>query len=419
MSVGNVAQAIGTMHEQVRPELPIFYQQAKSTWNFIEERTDITVVSSRPTRVPARLLAGGKFRQGNPDNADIGRGSAPVTDAFALVPVYFFQASEYSKAAEINTNSDEKAIEDYAKLTMQDATEQFNVNMDGVFAGGDGSNTLDSVVALSNGNTTITVNNANAFTDNMDIDIWTALGGVFLGTATILSVDGPNKQINLTAAAPGGTAAGNLLLVSGSAGIANSGLFGIPYFNLSSNTGSLMNLSRPTYPGKLSAQHVAGGGLALTPAIARRSLAQIQIAMGDDAAEKAQLIYHMNVDMIAAWENVHLGVMVVNQQDVKGDTSIDMLKRSTPKTFANRPVKISIKAKYGRIDGLALKHWFRVENQKMDYYEVGGQTLFPTYGPSGGINTSTLFYLWTGVQVGNELVRMGVFIDGLAPVTGY
>src|ERR1017187_2299221 len=217
MSVANVAQAIGMMHEQVRPELPRLYQQDYTLWGKIKSRTDIVVVSSRPTRVPLRLLAGGKFRVGSRDGQDIGLGSSFTTDAMTLVPVYFFQASQYTKGTTINTNSDEKAIEDYAMLTMKDAMEQFNVCMESVLQG-DGSNTLDTVVSLANGNTTINTNNANMFVDNQDIDIWSALSGIFRGTVTILSVDGPNNQINLNGAAPGGTTAGDLLLVRGRAG---------------------------------------------------------------------------------------------------------------------------------------------------------------------------------------------------------
>jgi hypothetical protein len=335
-----------------------------------------------------------------------------------LVPVYFFQASQYTKATEINTNSDEKAIEDYAMLTMKDAMEQFNVCMESVLQG-DGSNTLDTVVSLSNGNTTINVNNANWFVDNQDIDIWSALGGNFLGTVTILSVDGPNNQLNLNAAVPAGTIAGCLLLVSGSAGVANSGLFGIKYWQVSSNTGSVGNLARSAYPGKLTTPHVSGNNQALTPAKARIFQAQMQAAMGIEAAEKSELEFHMNTDMAAAWENVGLLVSQVIQNQIKGDNSVDMLKKDVPQTFAGRPTLKSIHATPGRIDGIAFKHWFRCENQPIDYYEVGGQTLFPTYGASGGLNTSTLFYLWTGVQIGNENVRAGVYGDGFAIPTGY
>lgn len=414
---GNVSQAIGTMHEQVRDELPRLYPQDETLWSEIKTRTDITTVSDRPTRVPLMLLAGGKVRIGNPDGTDLGRGSSFTTDAMTLVPVYIFYAGEYTKSSEINTNSSEKAIEDYATRTMKEAMKQLNTTIEAILQG-DGSNTLDSIVSLANGNTTINVNNGNQFMDGQDIDIWSAVGGVFIGTVTILSVDNANNALYLVNPAPGGAGAGNVLLVNGSAGVSNSGLFGVKYWQVASNTGSIGNLSRAAYPGKLTTPHVSGNNQALTPAMARRLQFQMQKAMGVEAPDEEELVYQFNVDMDAAWENTGLNVTTVIQNQISGSSSTDMLKKSTPKTFMGRRKLLNIHSAFGRIDGLALKHWFRCENQPIDYYEVAGQTLFPTYGGSGGLNSSMIFYLWTGVQVGNENVRAGVYVDNVAsPVT--
>jgi hypothetical protein len=414
---GNVSQAIGMMHEQVRPELPKLYPQDETLWAEIKSRTDIVVVSNRPTRVPLQLLSGGKTRIGNPDGTDLGRGSSFTTDAMTLVPIYIFYAGEYTKSAEINTNSTEKAIEDYAMRTMKEAMKELNTTIEAILQGS-GANDLDTIVSLANGNTTINVNNGNQFRDGQDIDIWSAVGGVFRGTVTILSVDNANNALFLTGATPAGTQAGDTLLVNGSPGVSNSGLFGVSYWQVASNTGSVGNLSRAAYPGKLTTPHVTGNNLSLTPAMARRLQFQMQKAMGADAPDQNELVYQMNVDMDAAWENTGLNVTTVIQNQVGGSSSVDMLKKSTPKTFMGRRKLLNLHAKFGRIDGLALKHWFRCENQKIDYYEVAGQTLFPTYGASGGLNSSMIFYLWTGVQTGNENVRAGVYADGIAiPLT--
>lgn len=415
MAQANVTQTLALQQEKVRPNLSLMYQQDDTLWSKIK-KSDLEVVSSRPTRVPMELLAGGKFRVANPDGGDLGTGSGVVTDFGTLVPVYFFQATQYTKAAEINTNSDEKAIEKYAKLTMTRAMEQFGVNMEAAVQG-DGSNTLDTVVSVST--SVLTVNNANQFSDNQDIDVWSALSGTFRGTATILSVDANNKQLNLTATAPAGTTAGDLLLVNGSTGVANSGLLGVKAYQFNGNTGSVMGLGRSSYPGKLSTPTVNLSNQALTPAVARRGIAQMQVAMGIDSPDKKELIFHMGLDMLAAWENVGIAVTTVIQNQLSGGNSQDMLKKSPPKNFAGRPIVASLHATPGRIDGLCLSNWFRVENQPIDYFEIGGQTLFPAYGASGGIAASTLFYLWTGVNVGNENVREGVYFQNIAIPTGY
>jgi hypothetical protein len=414
---GNLAQTIALQREKVRPELPLMYQQDDTLWGEIKSRSDIEVVSSRPTRVPMELLAGGKFRVSNPDGGDLGRGSAVTTDNGTLVPVYFFQASEWTKATEINTDSSEKAIQDYVKLTTKRAMKQFNVNMEAAIQG-DGSNTLDTVVSTT-GTNQINVNNGNQFSDNLDIDVWAAAFASFRGTTTIQSVDANNKQLNLTAPFPAGTIATDLLLINGSPGAAGTGIFGVTAYQVNSNTGSVMGLSRAAYPGKLSTPRVNAASLPLTPSMARRLEAQIRIALGVNAVEEMDLRFQMNLDSLAAWENTGLNVTTVIQNQLKGDESEDMLKKSAPRTFMGRPIIVNIHAKPQRIDGLALKHWFRVENQPIDYYEVGGQTMFPTYGGSGGLQATTLFYLWTGVNIGQENVRAGVFCDNLPAVTGY
>jgi hypothetical protein len=421
MAAANAAQVLALELEKVRPNLSLMYQQDDTLWSEIKSRTDVEVVSGRPTRVPMELLAGGKFRVADPDGGDLGLGSGPTTDVGTLTPVYFFQCSQYTKATEINTDSKQKAIEGYAELIMKRAMAQINTNIEAAIQG-DGSNTLDTVVTGSSASAQIVVNNANQFYDNQDLDVWSALGGTKRGTVTVQSVDANNKTLYLTANAPSGTTAGDLLLISGSAGTAGSGIYGIQYFQVNSNSGSVMGLNRSSYPGKLSTPTVNASNQALTPAMARRSLAQIQIALGIKSPDEEKLVYHMNVDQVAAWENVGLVVTSVIQNQIKGDQSEDMLKKSPPKTFAGRPIiggAGSIHATPGRIDGLCLKHWFRVENQPIDYYEVGGQTLFPAYGASGGLSASTMFYLWTGVNIGNDNVRAGVYLSNLAIPSGY
>lgn len=421
MSAGNVAQTLALQHEKVRPNLSLLYQLDATLWNEIKSRTDIEVVSSRPTRVPLELLAGGTFTSNSPDGADLGTGSAPTTDFMQLVPTYFFQCSQWTKQAEISTNSDEKAIEDYSKLLMKRAMENFNTYMEAVFTQGDGSNTLDTVV--STGTNSIVVNNANQFQDSQPIDIWTAINGTFVGTVTVQSVDAANKTLWLTGAVPAGTVAGYPLLVRGSAGVSNSGLYGLFTYQLASNTGTVAGLSRSAYPGKLTTPYVNGGGLSLTPSEARRMRAQIQIAIGALKPNELDLQFNMGPDMMAAWENVGLVVSSVIQNQLKGDASQDMLQKHTPKTFMGYPIigegEGNIHAKQGRIDGICLKEWFRCENQPIDYYEVGGQTIFPAYGASGGLAASSFFYLWTGVQIGMENVRAGVYIDTVAIPSGY
>ena len=421
MAQGTVAQTFALQKEKVRPQLSLLYQLDDTLWGEIESRGDVEVVSSRPTRVPLELLAGGTFTTNSPDGGDLGLGSAPITDFMTLVPVYFFQCSQWTKQAEISTNANEKAIEDYSKLIMKRAMKNFRTYMEAVFTQGAGDNQLDTVV--STGTNVIYVHNANQFQDQQPIDIWTTTGGTFVGTVTVQSVDAANKALWLTGPVPAGTTAGYGLYVRGSAGVANSGLFGLFQYAYGQNSGTVAGLQRTSYPGKLIMPYVNGQSQTLTQSTARKLTAQMQIALGATAAYDLDLQFNMGPDMMAAWENTGIAVSQVIQNQLTGDSSQDMLKKHTPKTFMGYPIVNkglgNIHAKQGRIDGVCVKCYFRCENQPIDFLEYGGQTIFPQYGASGGLAASTFFYLWEGVQVGNENPRAGCYVDSVAIPAGY
>ena len=417
MAIANVSQAIAAQHEFLRPQLEELALMSGTLWKRINARTDIKAVSNRPARIPFQPLTGGKFRTGANlfDGADMGQGSGPVETHGTLSCVSFLQASEYTALTEFSTDSDEKAIQNYVTLTQKQAAETFGGYMDAAIQG-NGSNTLDTVTAVNG--LGLVVGNANKFQDNQDVDVWSALGGVLRGTATVLSVDIANNTIWMEAL-PAGTVAGDLLLISGSAGVANSGIFGLRYYLAAGNTGNYMGIPRASFPGKFSTPNINLAGGALTPAAVRALEAQIILALGEERADSADLIAHCNVDMSAAWENNALTVQSIIANQVKGDESVDMLKKKQVSTIAGREVVRNVRATPGVIDFLPLKHMFRLETKAVDYYEVGGQTIFPAYGQSGGLQSTMLFYLVTMVQMGLAQPRLAAFLNNAAATKFY
>lgn len=410
MAAGNFQASVASQIEFVRPELEQLMMFSSRLWQRIKSRTDIKAVSGRPSRIPFEALSGGKFRAANPDGGDLGRGSGPIEVNGNLSCVFFTQVSEYTAQAEWTTDGDEKAIKNYVTLTNQRATETMAGYFDATFQG-DGSNTLDTVVSTATTNAYV-VSNANYFQDGQDLDVWSALGGTFRGTVTIESVDIANNTIWLTGPQATGSTAGDLLLVSGSAGVANSGLAGLRAYQVTGNSGTYMGVSRSAYPGKFSTPGFAANG-SLTPALVRALEAQIKLAIGIERADQGDLVAHCNVDMEAAWENNAILVQRVVMNEVKGDQSVDMLKRNAPTQIAGREMLVNERAAPGLIDFLALKHWFRIEAKALDYYEVGGQTVFPVYGASGGIATSCLFSYVCELQIGNGQPRMGAVLSSI------
>jgi hypothetical protein len=395
MPAGSVSQNIASQIEYIRKDLEELVLLQGVLRKRISKSTDIKAISNRPARIPFNVLTGGLFRTGAAlfDGNDMGRGSAPAQTFGNLSAIPFVQASEYTSLSEFSTDSAEKAIEDYVTLTNRQATETYAGYMDALYANSTGANDLDTVVSVS-GNE-IVVNNADIFQDNQIVDIWTAIGGTFLGSWQIQSIDSSNTALWGTVAPPVGTVAGCVLMVTGSSGQANSGLPGILSYHVGTNTGNFMGIPRSAFPGKFATPYVSPGGAAatgpLTPANVRAMLNQMKLAMGADTDE-TEFVVHGNVDTQAAWENNALPVQTIIYNELKGDNSADMLKKNMPTAIAGREFLLNVRAKPGRLDGLNLKHWFRLETKALDLHEVGGQTLFPIYGASGGLNSSQIFY---------------------------
>lgn len=417
MPSGSVSQNIASQIEYIRKDLEELVLLQGVLWKRINKATDIKAVSNRPARIPFNVATGGIFRTGANlfDGNDLGRGSAPTQTFGTLSACSFVQASEYTSLSEFSTDSDEKAIENYVTLTNRQATETFAGYMDSLICQSDGSNTLDTVQSVSG--TGLVVTNADIFQDNQLIDIWSALGGTQRGTVQIQSIDIANNTIWLTATPPAGTATNDLLLVTGSAGVANSGIFGIPYYHVAGNGGNYMGILRSTWPGKFSTPNVAlgTGGTntgSLTPASVRAMQAQIDLAMGVDESDQ-DVVAHMNVDMAAAWENNAITVQSIANYNGSGGSSADMLKKRQTTTIAGREILKNVRARTGRIDFLNFKHWFRLETKALGMHDVGGQTLFPVYGASGGLDSSLIFYLEIMCQFGLAQPRQESFMSGV------
>jgi len=418
MPGATVSQAIASQHEFLRPDLELLYLASSRLWSRIKARTDIKAISNRPARIPFEALSGGKFRSWNPDGGNLGTGSGPTEVFGNLSCTFFLQASQYSALADWSTDTDDKAIKAYVSLTQQRAAETMAGYMESVFVTSDGSNTIDTVVSTTTGG--LVVHNANFFQDNQDIDCYSALTGApgFIATVTVESVDIANNTIWLTGAVPGGVTGGTYLLVSGSAGVPNSGLNGLRNYLVGGNAGSYMGVLRSSYPGKFSTPVVSVNG-SLTPSIVRALQAQIELAIGIDKAEAAELVAHCNVDMRAAWENVGIQITRVMYGEIKGDSSLDMLKKNAPGEIAGRELLVNERALPGLIDFLGLKHWFRLETKSLDYYSIQGQTLFPAYAADGGLAASMLFYLVVGLQTGAAQPRLNASLTNITIPHGY
>lgn len=411
MAIGNNAASIAAQVEAIRPNLEPLMLMSSVLWGRVEARTDMTPVGSRPTRVPTQPITGGQFAVFGPDGQDMGLGSGPQEVPGYLSCAYYLQASQYTAQAEWSTDSSAKAIQDYVSLTHEQAAQTFGGYMD-VLAQGDGSNTLDTVVAVVTGG--LSVNNANFFQSNQLIDIFTAVGGTFVTTLQIDVEDVNSNTIWTTTAIPGTVTAGMVIMAHGASGQANTGIFGLKYYNVGANVGNFMGIPRASYPGRYIAANINMGGQSLTPAAVRAVQVQVVLNMGQKVAAATEPVIHCNVDMQVAWENNAIPVQSITMNEVKGDQSVDMLKKTAPTMMAGREILVNPRATPGRLDFIDLKNMWRIETKPTDYYEVGGQTIFPAIGASGGIQSSNLFYLVVGAQLGINNSRIVSYMTNVA-----
>jgi hypothetical protein len=382
-------------------------------------------------RIPILVYPGSLFSQFTPDGSSMGQGAGEKYDNGTTTPVYFNQAVQITKEAEWETDSKEKSVVDVFKDSFKLNLRQFRTNIEGLIASSDGSGTLGTVSSASTAGQ-LTVNNANNFQSQNTYSVWSALGGTNRGTITVLTVDSVNNILYLQAAAPSGTTTGDLLLVSGSSGTANTSLNGIPAINYSSNTGQWFGIPRASYPGIMTTPYYSASG-PLVPQIIQLLESYMQRATGVDTEDLNEVIAHANVDQVSAWELLGLVTtsgggfstgsgqtsFVMQEGQKGGDERMDYMKKNRIKTIAGRELITNIHALPARLDLICMKYWFRVESKPASLFDVDGITVFPLYGGDGGVATAQAFYFICGMQVATSRPRSGAYSDGLSKPTGF
>ena len=357
----------------------------------------------------------------------MGRGTGSVWADQFLGPVSFSQAWEGTAQAEWSSTGKNRARINVRAVEATNTLNQFKQALDADMQG-DGSGTLGTIVTVTSAGgsagpqfSVMTVDNANKFFDNQVVQVFPSVGGVSRGFFQISFVDGVTNTIWSADAFPslgGATAIGDLLVVNGASGAAGASLMGLLAYQVNGNTGTLNGLSRSQYPGRLSTPTVNLNGAAITEFTGRQVTSKIELALGLENPALSDLCFYMNLDQASAIENLAIQVAITNQQQIKGDSSQDMIKKKTPTTFVGYDILRSLHALPGRIDALCLKNWGIGELKSVDLYDVNGQTIFPTIGPSGGINASTImYYIWSG-NVYNSNVRAGAYIQDAQQPSG-
>jgi hypothetical protein len=423
------AQSVALQLEKVRDKLPLLYERDDILLTMIQQRGDVERVSSRNMRLPLQIRPGGKAGLANLDGGDLGRGSGTTYDVAQVSPIFFRHAVEITKLVEYSTNSPEKAVENAAKREVKNAMGQFRSFLDKVMQT-NGNGVLGSVSSVVTtglpagvaaqinlttppGAALFYYNQTIQFYDSTLTTNRNVAGSV---TSNVVLVDPFNKFIQIDAI-PTGVVAGDAVVHDGLTGAQPVSLFGVPYHQTNATTGTWLNLNRATYPVELATPHVAGNNAAVTPGVVRLAINKVRKALGTNQIGK--LIAYTSLEQENAWEQLGISISQIIKEGAGGRASDLDLLFTGELTMAGVPIKSSINANQARIDFLDLSHWGRAVMQDIDFYDVGGQTVFPIYGASGGLAAAYIFYFVTGFQVWNESPRSGAYIDSLAIPTGY
>ncbi len=410
------SQSVALQLEKVRDKLPLLYERDDILLTMIQQRGDVERVSSRNMRLPLQIRPGGKAGLANLDGGDLGRGSGTTYDVAQVTPVFFRHAVEITKLVEYASNAPEKAIENTAKREVKNAMSQFRAFLDKVMQT-NGNGVLGTISSISGTTFTMAKPPGSVLVYyNQTIQVYDPTLTTNRGSCNVTSVDPFGSTITVDAV-PSGTSANDLIVHDGLTGASPTSLFGILYHQSNATTGTWLNLNRATYPVELATPRVNGNNSALTPGVVRLAINKVRKALG--ASQVGKLIAYTSLEQEHAWEQLGITISQIIKEGGGGKANDLDLLFTGEKTMAGVPIKSSINANFSRVDFLDLAHWGRAVMQDIDYYDVGGQTVFPIYGTSGGLAAAYIFYFVTGFQVWNDSPRSGAYIDNLAIPSGY
>ena len=429
MPIGNAVAEVAAELEKVRHKLPKMFALSQTFINLVRARTETDKVSYRPERIPFQVSGGVKARSGQLlDGQDLGRGGGPQLVYGSLAPVEFDWIIEWTKHAEIATDSTEKSVVDYAKLILKEHMAAANHDLDSVSIFGDSANTVG--IVTPNVNVTgspfyvagtpaiLYVDNANRFRQGADYDLYNGGPGTAITeTITVTGIDYGNNALYVATSPATAPTSGAYLFINNSTAVVGSGLNGIQSLNQTSSGGTFMGITKSANPGSFQTSAINAQGATLTPQLARLLLNTLIINAGMDEVDKADYRFLSGLGQKAVWESTGIAQTQVIQPG--NAVAHDMLPGQQIDTIGG--IKLIASKKYipGRIDLVDMTTWFMSEVQELDFYSIGAAEMFPVYGASGGIASAMLKYMiWVG-NIGCDNPKRNAVLYNLAPATGF
>ena len=334
--------------------------------------------------------------------------------------------------ARIATNGPKRSL---ISLRAEELKNSFNSFMQGVDAQflSDGAGAIVQLPAL--GSTVISNNTlgganpssivglggqANQFQEQQVVQFFAAEGGAAritgVSTATVSYVDGANDTVYFSTALPTGTTYGDYVMIQGSSGALNSGLQGIYSYQVASNTGSVLNLARSTYPGQLSTPNINKNGQPITTTDAYKAEILIGRGLGPDNEAVTDFEWICGPDQELAVTQLYTNVLQQNYVP-PGDKALDMVKKHMSPTYGGRELNVSYTARQGRLDAVCPETWGIIETVEPSLYDFGdGVTTMPIpdFTGQGSYLTSSIFFYNFFGNLFNSNMKAGCYISSAA-----
>lgn len=356
-------------------------------------------VSLRSFRVRLKTALASNPQQIGLDTGALPPGLGDRWDQMLLSPVAWCLGVQYSQLAQLTAEGDGVATDNGVTQTIADIARQAANSRD-IFLQTPGDGSLASIDSTSGANfinlrsastTVIDGRRASLLKEQQTVQIMSPTY-VLRGTCTISQVFkglGQTQQIQVDAI-PGGTVAGDLVIVGGASPGAPQFVNGIPTFVSTSTLGNLYGISR-------ALPYVVANGVNLsntaqvTKPVFRIAENQIVQRLGPDGLEDQ--FYHTHPSQLQAFEELAFGDSYVPLEGGKGG-SYDPLFADF--TINKRKILRNPHADQTRWDLLLKKAWGEVKWGSGHFWlkTRAGQMIFPVMDPTTGLPTVQEVMYW-------------------------
>lgn len=412
-------QVVAAELEKVVSKLETLYDLDDEFYSSVE-KVPVEVKSNRDMRIPLKLRPGGYFGYFDPVNGDLGTGDSTQYEKGVISTSSMKIAIQWDLKSQWGTDDKRKALIDNVKENLADAMSEFRRQSDAQCMT-DGTGVIATVtsVATSSGVDTVTCT-----TDGYRVkllrpgqrvsvyDTARTTNRTLSGPVKIATVDIANNKFTIPSVS--GITGTDVILPEGLTGSTPVGLYGVPYHQSDSTSGSWLGLTRSTTPEVVSSS-VDANSASLSLPFARLAVNKIADRIGMKHGFKPKAWMHLA--QVQAYEELGQLVSII-QKTANGNENLNMYFGGNMQ-LAGAQIQPSMLWDKKRIDFLIMELYGRAELAPVQFHQLNGKKIFEMRGPSGGVATSFVSYILASWNLFTRNPAAGSYIKALAIPSGY